>query len=149
MCSSDLNRERRADAATRRELFETVLLYTPAGEVHDGISRAAAFQFDLGIDPSVRLLDHGMKTVAFDVAIMPIVRALGNGSRLSCADTVPLCLWVAARHLDDYQSAIVNTIRAGGDIDTNAAIVGGIVALAVGAAAIPKDWLADREELVI
>ena len=62
---------------------------------------------------------------------------------------MPFCLWVAARHLDDYQSAIVNAIRAGGDIDTNAAIVGGIVALAVGIDAIPKDWRADREELVI
>lgn len=40
-------------------------------------------------------------------------------------------------------------IRAGGDIDTNAAIVGGIVALAVGIDAIPKDWRKDREQLVI
>jgi ADP-ribosylglycohydrolase len=51
--------------------------------------------------------------------------------------------------LDDYQSAIVNAIRAGGDIDTNAAIVGGIVSLATGLDAIPQDWLQDREALVI
>ena len=77
------------------------------------------------------------------------MKLLGNGSRIICQDTVPFCVWVAARHMDDYESAIVNTIRAGGDIDTNAAIVGGIVSLATGAAGIPDDWLADREELVI
>ena len=77
------------------------------------------------------------------------MRQLGNGSRISCQDTVPFCLWVAARYLDDYQSALVQAIRAGGDIDTNAAIVGGIVALAVQADGIPPDWLADREELVV
>jgi ADP-ribosylglycohydrolase len=45
----------------------------------------------------------------------------------------------------DYQSAVVAAIRARGDIDTNAAIVGGIVALATGPEAIPKDWKSDRE----
>jgi hypothetical protein len=34
-----------------------------------------------------------------------------------------------------------------GDIDTNAAIVGGIVALAVGRAGLPPDWHAGREAL--
>ena len=58
-----------------------------------------------------------------------------------------MCLWVAARHLDDDQSAVVAAIRAGGDIDTNAAIVGGIVALATGADGIPGDRRAGRESL--
>ena len=35
------------------------------------------------------------------------------------------------------------------NIDTNAAIIGGIVALATGVDAIPPDWRKDREELVI
>jgi hypothetical protein len=69
------------------------------------------------------------------------------------ADFLPghgaVLLWVASRHLDNYEAAIVYTIRAGGDIDTNCAIVGGIVALAVGRDGIPADWLADREELVV
>ena len=56
-----------------------------------------------------------------------------------------MCLWVAARHLDDDQSAVVAAIRARGDSDTNAAIVGGIVALAAGADGMPTDWRADRE----
>ncbi len=34
-----------------------------------------------------------------------------------------------------------------GDCDTNAAIVGGIVALSVGREGIPADWLAAREPI--
>ena len=124
-----VNRNQRADHVVKRGLFKTVLQYTPTGDVRNGIERAASFEFEMSIEGTSRLL--------------------GNGSRVSCQDTVPFCLWVAARHLDDYQTAIVSAIRTGGDIDTNAAIVGGIVALATGIDAIPDDWRADREELVI
>lgn len=72
---------------------------------------------------------------------------LGNGSQITCPDTVPLCLWLAARHLDGYCEAMWTTVRVGGDIDTNAAIVGGIVALAVGRNGLPRDWLRMREGL--
>jgi ADP-ribosylglycohydrolase len=144
-----LNRDRRGADVVKRGLFDVVLAHTPAGEVRQGIERAAAFTFDLSVEPAVRLLDYGMGTIPFDISVERVVRELGNGSRISCQDTVPFCLWVAARYLDDYQSAIVQAIRAGGDIDTNAAIVGGIVALAVQADGIPADWLADREALVV
>jgi ADP-ribosylglycohydrolase len=144
-----LNRGNRGAEAVKRGMFDTVLAHTPAGEVRQGIERAAAFTFDLAVEPTVRLLDYGMQTVPFDISIDKLVRELGNGSRISCQDTVPFCLWMAARYLDNYESAIVQTVRAGGDIDTNAAIVGGIVALAVEADGIPSDWLADREELVV
>jgi ADP-ribosylglycohydrolase len=144
-----LNRDGRSAEAVKRGLFDAVLARTPAGEVRHGIERAAAFTFDFPVEPAARLLDHGSQTAPFDVSFEKVVRQLGNGCRISCQDTVPFCLWVAARYLDDYQSAIVQTIRAGGDIDTNAAIVGGIVALAVQADGIPPDWLADREEVVV
>jgi ADP-ribosylglycohydrolase len=141
------NRDRRVDEAVKRGLFDVVLAHTPAGLVRDGIEKAAAFKFDLTAEPAVRLVDHGAATIPFDTSMEPVVRALGNGSNISCQDTVPFCVWVAARHLDDYQAAIVNTVRGGGDIDTTAAIVGGIVALAVGRDGIPADWLAEREEV--
>jgi ADP-ribosylglycohydrolase len=72
---------------------------------------------------------------------------LGNGSRISAVDTVPFALWCAARHLDDYEEALWTVISAGGDIDTNAAIVGGIVACKVGIAGIPAAWREAREPL--
>ena len=98
----------------------------------------------MGLIPTKPVAD-GAAIVPFDTSLEPVIQALGNGSRIICQDTVPLCLWVAARHLDDDRSAVVAAIRARGDIDTNAAIVGGIVALATGAAGIPTGWRAGRE----
>ena len=72
---------------------------------------------------------------------------VGNGSKVSAQDTVPFALWCAARHLDDYAGAMWSTLSVGGDIDTNCAIVGGIVSLAVGREGIPSDWLWFREAL--
>jgi ADP-ribosylglycohydrolase len=123
------HRDRRGDDGTKRGLFDAALALTPESEVRNGIGRAAALGFDLSIE-----------------SVVPLA---GNGRRISCQDTVPFCLWVAANHLDDFRTAIVRTIRGGGDVDTNCAIVGGIVALAVGREGIPPDWLADREELVV
>ena len=128
-------RDTRTDEATRRGLFDVVLAHTPESQVREGIGRAAMLGFEL----------RG----ASAVGLARVVGALGNGGNISCQDTVPFCVWAAARHLGDYQAAIVTTIRVGGDIDTNCAIVGGIVALAVGAGGIPDAWRRDREALVV
>ncbi|MFC3894182.1 ADP-ribosylglycohydrolase family protein [Lentzea rhizosphaerae] len=66
---------------------------------------------------------------------------LGNGSRVTAQDTVPFTLWVAARHLGDYRAAITTCVQAGGDVDTTAAIVGGIIATP------PREWRDEREPL--
>jgi len=76
-------------------------------------------------------------------------KALGNGSAVTAPDTVPFAVWCAARHRDDFPAALAAAIQTGGDCDTNAAIVGGIVALAVGREGIPKAWLAERESVEI
>jgi ADP-ribosylglycohydrolase len=123
------HRAARADAATKRGLFDVVLEHTPRSDVRRGVEVAATMGFELSVE-----------TVSAQV---------GNGRRISCQDTVPFCVWIAANHLDDYQTAIVRTIRVGGDIDTNCAIVGGIVALAVGRAGVPGAWLTGREDLVV
>jgi ADP-ribosylglycohydrolase len=60
---------------------------------------------------------------------------------------VPLALWIAFVHLDDFAGGIRHAIAAGGDTDTVAAIVGGIVAARVGAEGIPPRWLAAVEPL--
>ena len=41
----------------------------------------------------------------------------------------------------DYRAAVTSVIRCGGDADTTAAIVGGIVGAATGESGIPEDWL--------
>jgi ADP-ribosylglycohydrolase len=118
------SRERSSiDAA---DLFKIVLAQTPDGQTRANIAVAA--DIPLAYDPRT------------------VVSAAGNGSRLSAPDTVPLCLWLAARHMNDYAEAIWQTIACGGDIDTNCAIVGGIVAMS---APIPPEWLAAREPLLL
>ncbi|MEV7226094.1 ADP-ribosylglycohydrolase family protein [Polymorphospora sp. NPDC051019] len=75
---------------------------------------------------------------------------LGNGSRVTAGDTVPFTVWVAARHLDDYPAAVRACVEAGGDVDTTAAIAGGIVAAHTGVGTpggVPDAWLAAREPL--
>jgi ADP-ribosylglycohydrolase len=79
--------------------------------------------------------------------IWDVVRAVGNGSGVTAQDTVAFCLWAAAYHLDDYVAAVWHTADGLGDIDTNCAIVGGIVASRVGMAGLPADWLRRRESL--
>jgi ADP-ribosylglycohydrolase len=54
---------------------------------------------------------------------------------------------MAAHHLDNCVKALAQTISVGGDCDTNAAVVGGIVALSVGREGIPADWLKAREPI--
>jgi len=111
------------------DFFEAVLRYTPESEVRGGILLAS--------------------TIPRDTGVLDAARALGNGSLVTAPDTVPFCLWMAAHHLDGFVEPIGNTISVGGDCDTNAAIVGGIVALSAGRERIPSDWLAAREPVRI
>ena len=121
-------RSRNASAADRRSgLFSAVLAQTPDGPTKEGLRKADALPFDTPIHQAVA--------------------TLGNGSWVTCQDTVPLCLWCAAGHLDSYVEALWTVAGAFGDMDTNCAIVGGIVALAVGPAGIPAQWFAWREPL--
>jgi ADP-ribosylglycohydrolase len=113
----------REDSGT--QLLRCVLEHTPAGDTRRGIEQALSLSRDLSWQTAASLL--------------------GNGGKLSAPDTVPFCLWCAARHLGDYEVALWTTVAGLGDMDTNCAIVGGIVALSVGADSIPRAWLNARE----
>lgn len=117
----------RGTAPAPADLLAEVRRLTPHGAVRRGLGEALAL---LGTDDP-----HAVAAV------------LGNGSRVSAADTVPFALWAAARHLGDFRRAIWDTVTAGGDVDTTAAIVGGVVAAHTGTAGIPAAWLAAREPL--
>ncbi len=98
-----------------------VAAHTPASAVRDGIAQAGA------------LLDADAATAA---------HALGTGRQVSAQDTVPWCVWCAARALDRYEDAVWVAAAPIGDRDTNAAIVGGVTILASpgGVEAIPAAW---------
>lgn len=72
---------------------------------------------------------------------------LGNGSRVTAPDTVPLCVWAAARFGGSFEEALWQTVSVLGDRDTTCAIVGGIVVLATGLDAVPVAWREARESL--
>jgi ADP-ribosylglycohydrolase len=110
-----------------KQVFDAVLEHTPESKVRRGILIASGTPAEIEVE-----------TVA---------KALGNGSLVTAPDTVPFALWSAAHHLDDYVAAVTQTIVGGGDCDTNAAIVGGIVALSVGRDGIPTEWRQQKEPL--
>jgi ADP-ribosylglycohydrolase len=87
--------------------------------------------------------------VPFDVPPYTAASILGNGSRVISSDTVPFCLWCAARHADSFVDALWATVSGFGDLDTTCAIVGGIVALGAGRDAIPTEWIRAREPINI
>jgi ADP-ribosylglycohydrolase len=106
------------------DLLGAVAAHTPDGRVRDGLLAA-------------RRITHPAEA-AYE---------LGTGSRAMAQDSVPFAIWVAARHLDDYAGAITACVTAGGDVDTTAAMAGGIVAARTGVAGVPERWLAAREPL--
>ena len=109
--------------------FDAVLRHTPASRVRHGILAAS--------------------TTPPETPAAAVARVLGNGSLVTAPDTVPFCIWMAAHHLDHFDAALVRTISVGGDCDTNAAIVGGIVALSAGRGSLPAAWLQAREPVCI
>ena len=58
--------------------------------------------------------------------------------------TVPVVLQCWLRHPTDFRAGLESIIRCGGDTDSMAAIVGGIIGARVGAEALPAHW---RSEL--
>ncbi len=55
--------------------------------------------------------------------------------------TVPVVIHAWLTHPRDYRAGVTSVIACGGDADTTAAIVGGIVGTATGEASIPQDWI--------
>lgn len=52
-----------------------------------------------------------------------------------------MVIQVWLKYPQDYQTAILEIIRLGGDTDTTAAILGGIIGARVGKTGIPETWL--------
>jgi ADP-ribosylglycohydrolase len=100
-------------------------------------------------DSEVRLQLVSASRIPATTSVEQVARVLGNGSLVTAPDTVPFCIWIAAHRSRDFKGALAQAIQTGGDCDTNAAIVGGIVALSAGRESIPVDWLTAREPVCI
>jgi ADP-ribosylglycohydrolase len=66
---------------------------------------------------------------------------LANGVTGYVYRTVPIAIHAWLTSQNDYRMAITSVISCGGDTDTTAAIVGGIVGAGVGKSGISGDWL--------
>jgi hypothetical protein len=66
---------------------------------------------------------------------------LGRGVTGYSFHTVPVALHACLSHPADYRGAVLAAIECGGDTDTVAAIVGGIMGSGVGREGIPVAWL--------
>ncbi|WP_373540405.1 ADP-ribosylglycohydrolase family protein [Chamaesiphon sp.] len=110
-----------------QELFTYLLGLLPDSDTKSGIKRASELPLECSVTTAVSVL--------------------GNGTMVSAPDTVPFTIWCAVRHLHDFEAAMWATVSGLGDRDTTCAIVGGIVALSVGDAGIPQEWLQARESL--
>jgi ADP-ribosylglycohydrolase len=104
--------------------FSAVLDVLGSGRVREGIEKART----LGELPALRA-----------------AWTLGSGMAVAAFDTVPFCLWVAARQHADFASALRDA-AAGIDRDTTCAIVGGIVALSA-PGGVPAAWVLASEPL--
>jgi ADP-ribosylglycohydrolase len=117
--------------ATRNEsphtLLAEVIKWTPPSNTRRGIQRAVE--------------------IPLTVSIPQVAEELGTGHDVAAHDTVPFCLWVAARHWDSYEDAVWTAAAQNGDRDTLAAIVGGIVVMVPHAKPIPVLWQAATEAL--
>ena len=127
VASSTATTSQSGEARSTQDFIDAVIERTPASEVRDRLERT--------------------RRIRPESSFSYIVTLLGNGSRITAQDTVPFAIWAAAQHLNDYEAGLWLTASAHGDVDTNSAIVGGIVASRVGTKDIPKEWLDRREPL--
>lgn len=68
-------------------------------------------------------------------------RGWGKGITGFVYPTVAIVVQACLRHRDDYATAVREVIRCGGDADTTAAIVGGVLGARLGKGAIPAELL--------
>jgi len=92
----------------------------------------------------LELVARAIESVAERQSTEAFAETIGGGRGVSgyIYQTVPVVVhgWLA--HQGDYRAAITAAVRCGGDTDTVAATLGGIVGAGLGAAGLPADWLA-------
>jgi ADP-ribosylglycohydrolase len=106
-------------------------------ELRSALPGGAAAEFLPLMAAAVASASAGESTAAFTEA-----RGWRRGVSGYVFRTVPAAVQAWLRHPRDFRAGVSAVIRCGGDTDTTAAIVGGVIGSAVGKAGIPADWLA-------
>ncbi len=89
------------------------------------------------------LIEQAVDSVAKNESSQHFAASLGLAKGVSgyVYHTVPVAIHAWLSHQADFRSAVMAVVQCGGDTDTTAAIVGGIVGAGVGKRGIPQDWL--------
>lgn len=109
--------------------------------LEEHLADAEAGKFLSLIDRACRSAEQGEQVAAF---------AEATGSRTGISGymyhTVPCVIQAWLRHQRDYAVGVREIIAAGGDTDTTAAVLGGIIGAGVGREGIPDQWLSRIRE---
>ena len=90
----------------------------------------------------VSLVENAVASAGRGETTPRFAESIGCGRGVSgyVLHTVPVAIHAWTSHPADYRRAVTSAVECGGDTDTVAACVGGIVGSRVGAAGIPEDW---------
>ncbi len=77
-------------------------------------------------------IKHCLSTISPNVEFLP--------SRFTAMETAPFVISVCQR-AGSFKEGVLSAVNAGGDTDTNASIVGGLLGLRYGTVAIPHEWI--------
>jgi ADP-ribosyl-[dinitrogen reductase] hydrolase len=127
-----------ANLAKQASLVEPAAYVTKLRPILDGGSAA---EFMGLIERVVASVDCGEPTAGFAAA-----GGMGRGVSGYVYQTVPVCIHAWLSNQNDFREAVSSVVQCGGDTDTTAAIVGGIVGCHVGKAGIPEEWLSKLAE---
>lgn len=94
------------------------------------------------------LMKKVLRSVKDDESAQEFCQSMGWQKGVSgyMYQTIPVALHIALRHPRDFQSAITEAVLCGGDTDTVAAIVGGMVGSGCGRNGIPEVWINNMME---
>jgi ADP-ribosyl-[dinitrogen reductase] hydrolase len=96
-----------------------------------------------GANELIRLIDLAIASVKHGDSTSDFAADLGLKKGVSgyVYHSVPVAIHAWLSNQNNFRSAIIATVECGGDTDSVAAMVGGIVGAAVGKAGIPAEWL--------
>ena len=94
-------------------------------------------------DEFLSLIDRACESANRGVSVAFFAERLGSMKGISgyALHTVPCVIQTWLRFCDDYAGGVKEIICAGGDTDTTAAILGGIIGARVGREGIPGEWV--------
>ena len=109
---------------------------TPVVDSHEEAAREGGAEM-------LRLLKLSVDSAARGESVEEFAKALGLARGVSgfVNHTVPVVIAAWLRYPRDFDGAVQSVIRCGGDADTTAALVGGIVGAAVGREGISERWI--------